>query len=175
MLQKRIMRFLTALIALFGAASWAAPAAATNTTFVFTGYCFDCTGTATGELVVKDYTLGDVLTTGNFVSFTYSSNLTSFSLDTVTSLVGSFSVLPGSAFVVLFNDDYAFSSLSTPFFSPWCAGATGTCGSDFGFVSSWALGTGAVPEPAMWVAMVVGFGLLGTTMRRPRRISALYA
>lgn len=174
MLQKRITRFLTALIALFGAAVLAAPATATNTSFLFTGNCFDCTGTATGELVVKDYTLGDVLTTGNFVSFTYSSNLTSFTLDTVTSLVGSFTVLPGSAFVVLFNDDYAFSSLSTPFFSPWCAGATGTCGSDFGFFSSWSL-AGSVPEPAMWVAMVMGFGLLGATMRRPRRIGALYA
>jgi hypothetical protein len=168
------MRFLAALTALFGVAALAAPVAATNTTFLFTGYCFDCTGTATAELVLKGYTLGDVLTTGNFVSFTYSSNLTSFELDAVTSLVGSFTILPGSAFVVLFNDDFAFSSLSTPFFSPWCAGATGTCGSDFGFVSSWSL-AGSVPEPAMWVAMVAGFGVLGTTMRRPRRIGALYA
>jgi hypothetical protein len=28
-----------------------------------------------------------------------------------------------------------------------------------------------VPEPAIWGAMVLGFGLLGATMRRPRHSS----
>ena len=175
MLHKRMMRLFTALAALFGVVALAAPAAATDTKFLFTGLCIDCTGTGTGELVLKNYTLGDVLTKSNFVSFTYTSNLTSFSLDHVTSLVGSFSTLPGSAFVALYDEDYVFSSFSTPFFSPWCAGSTGTCGSDFGLISSWSLVAGSVPEPAMWAAMVLGFGLLGATMRRPRRAGMLYA
>ena len=35
--------------------------------------------------------------------------------------------------------------------------------------------TAAVPEPAMWGAMVLGFGLLGASMRRPRRIGLMHA
>jgi hypothetical protein len=51
------------------------------TTYTFTGDCTDCTGQGMGTLVLQNYTLGDELETSNFVSFTYSSNLLSFTSD----------------------------------------------------------------------------------------------
>lgn len=33
-----------------------------------------------------------------------------------------------------------------------------------------ALSTGAVPEPATWVMLIAGFGLIGATLRRRRRV-----
>lgn len=175
MLHKRMMRFLTALAALFGMAALAAPAAATDTTFLFTGTCTDCTGTGTGTLVLQDYTIGDALSTANFVSFTYSSNLTSFTLNSVNQLIGSLSNVPGANFVEFNDDDFVFISSALGAISPWCTGPTGTCGSDFGLTSSWSLAAGAVPEPAMWAVMVLGFGLLGASMRRPRLEGLLQA
>src|ERR1044072_7874497 len=96
MLHKRMMRFLTALAALFGMAALSAPAAATDTTVLFTGTCSDCTGTGKGTLVLQDYTIGDALSAANFVSFSYSSNLTSFTLDSVNQLIGSLLNVPGA-------------------------------------------------------------------------------
>lgn len=175
MLHKRMMRFLTALVALFGMAALSAPAAAVDTTFLFTGTCSDCTGTGKGTLVLKDYTIGDALSTANFVSFSYSSNLTSFSLDSVNQLIGSLTNLPGANFVEFNSDDFVFSSFAAGGFSPWCTGPTGTCGDDFGLTSSWSLAAASVPEPAMWAVMVLGFGLLGASMRRPEHVSLLQA
>jgi hypothetical protein len=64
-------------------------------TYQFVGQCTDCTGTGVGQLTVQNYTLGTALSSCNFVSFTYTSNLTSF---TITA-PGSFSLegtLPAS-------------------------------------------------------------------------------
>jgi len=44
-------------------------------TYRFVGQCSDCTGTGIGMLTVQNYTLGNSLTSCNFVSFTYTSNL----------------------------------------------------------------------------------------------------
>ncbi len=96
MLHKRMMRFLTAMAALIGFASWAAPAAAVD--FSFSGLCIDCAGTGKGTLVLKDYTLGDTLTAANFVSFTYDSSLLSYSLTSVDDLTGSLAA-SGPAYV----------------------------------------------------------------------------
>jgi hypothetical protein len=66
-----------------------------QTTYQFVGQCTDCTGTGVGQLTVQNYTLGTALSSCNFVSFTYTSNLTSF---TITA-PGSFSLsgtLPAS-------------------------------------------------------------------------------
>ena len=172
MLHERIMRFLTAMAALIGLATLAAPAAAT--TFGFSGICIDCAGTGTGTLVVKDYTLGDTLTSSNFVSFTYSSNLLSYALSSVDDLTGTLTAGTGPAYVAFHGGGYTFSSFAAGPFSPWCTGLTGACGSDFGLFSSWSLAA-SVPEPAMWGVMVLGFGLLGASMRRPRRVGQLYA
>jgi len=173
MLHKRIMRFLTALAALFGLASMAAPAGAV--TFDFSGPCIDCVGTGKGTLVLKNYHFGDVLTSSNFVSFSYTSNLLTYSLASVDDLTGSLTDVTGPAYVGFHGGGYTFNSLVAGPFSPWCTGTTGTCGSDFGLISSWSLVAGAVPEPAAWTAMVLGFGLLGASMRRPRRVGSLYA
>ena len=51
-------------------------------TYQFVGQCTDCTGTGVGQLTVQNYTLGTALNSCNFVSFTYTSNLTSFTLTT---------------------------------------------------------------------------------------------
>jgi hypothetical protein len=173
MLHKRMMRFLTALSALVGLVAIATPAAAVD--FKFSGTCIDCSGTGAGTLVLKDYTPGDTLTTANFVSFTYTSNLLSYTLSSVDDLTGSLTAVTGPAFVVFHGGGYTFDSLIAGPFSPWCTGATGTCGSDFGLISSWSQVAGVVPEPAMWAVMVLGFGLLGASMRRPRHAGLLQA
>jgi hypothetical protein len=49
-------------------------------TYQFVGQCTDCSGTGVGVLTVRNYTLGDTLTSCNLVSFTYTSNLTSFTI-----------------------------------------------------------------------------------------------
>jgi hypothetical protein len=165
MLHKRMMRFLTALAALIGFASWAAPAAAVD--FTFSGLCIDCSGTGKGTLVLKDYTLGNTLKTDNFVSFTYASNLLSYSISSVDDLTGSLAG-NGPAYVAFHGGGYSFASFAATPFSPWCTGGSGACASDFGLFSNWSLSS-AVPEPAAWGAMVLGFGLLGATLRRPRR------
>ena len=173
MLHKHMMRFLTALSAIFGLAAIAAPAAAVD--FKFSGTCIDCSGTGEGTLVLKDYTLGDTLTSANFVSFTYTSSLLSYSLSSVDDLTGSLTAATGPAFVVFHGGGYTFDSFVAGPFSPWCTGSTGACSSDFGLFSSWSLVAGTVPEPAMWGVMVLGFGLLGASMRRPRRANMLHA
>lgn len=176
MLHKRMMRLLTAFAALWGMAVLSAPAAATDTSFLFSGTCTDCTGTGSGTLVLKDYNIGDLLSADNFVSFTYSSNLTSFTIDSVNGIIGSISNLPGANFVNFFDADHVFSSLAVGGLSAWCTGAINACASDFGSSSSWSLAVaGAVPEPAIWVAMVLGFGLLGASMRRPRNAHLIHA
>jgi hypothetical protein len=48
---------------------------ADETTFTFNGSCTDCGESVTGTLVVQGYTPGAELGNGNFVSFTYESNL----------------------------------------------------------------------------------------------------
>jgi len=173
MLHKRMMRFLTALSALFGLAVIAAPAAAVD--FQFSGICIDCSGAGEGTLVLKDYTLGDTLTSTNFVSFTYTSNLLSYTLSSVDDLTGSLGGATGPAFVVFHGGGYTFDSFVAGPFSPWCTGTTGACSSDFGLISSWSLAAGTVPEPAMWAVMVLGFGVLGAGMRRPRGAGLLHA
>jgi len=171
-----MMRALTVLAALMGFASIGAPAAATSYKLYFTGNCSDCTGTGLGTLLLKDYTLGDTLTTENFVSFKYKSNLLSYSISNITNVVGAFpaSGLPGPAFVGFGNADYAFTSNKAGPISFWCTGTIGTCDADYGMTSSWSLAA-SVPEPAMWGMMVVGFGMLGAGMRRSQRVAPLQA
>lgn len=173
MLHLRMRKFLAALAAFVGLMSLAAPAAAT--TFKFTGLCTDCTGLGTGTLVLKNYTFGSTLTTSNFVSFSYNSNLLSYSLSSVDDLTGSLGATTGPAFVVLHGGGYAFGSFPLgPVLSPWCTGSSATCGFDYGFFSSWST-AGSVPEPAIWGTMILGFGLLGASMRQSRRLGVTYA
>jgi hypothetical protein len=66
----------------------------TSDTSYFEGYCSDCTGLGTAELILQNYTLGNELTNANFVGFSYSSNLTSYTISQLYSLSG---VLGGSS------------------------------------------------------------------------------
>ena len=58
------------------------PTGGPQATYQFVGQCTDCSGTGVGVLTVQNYTLGTALSSCNFVSFTYTSNLTSFTVTT---------------------------------------------------------------------------------------------
>ena len=80
--------------------------AATLTSFNFTGTCtLDCTGTVTATLVLQNYAIGNTFNAGNFVSFTYNSNIfRDLTLNSATSLTGQFNSLPGTAVVNLISN-----------------------------------------------------------------------
>lgn len=152
----------------------------TTETFTFTGPCVDCTGVGVGTLVLANYTLGADLTTDNFVSFSYTSNLTTFTLTGVGPDFGEidsiFGILPEtlpSAADVTFTSSQllVFQSASS---GTWCAGISG-CNLDFGIEgATWQAG---VPEPATGALMFAGFG--GLTLlwlaRKIRRVGASHS
>jgi hypothetical protein len=87
------------------------PLAGPQSTYQFVGQCTDCTGTGVGSLTVQNYTLGDTLTGCNLVSFTYTSNLTSFTITAPGYLSGTLPVsLPAAATVNVNNSTNGFSS-----------------------------------------------------------------
>src|SRR3981081_4564945 len=51
-----------------------------TTTYFFRGTCTDCTGTGDGALILQNYTLGTPITPTNFITFSYQSNLTGFTI-----------------------------------------------------------------------------------------------
>jgi hypothetical protein len=151
---------------LLAAAALHAPLSAATATFRFVGQCTDCTGSGTGTLVLQDYTLGESLTAANFVSFTYSSNKLSYTLNAaqVQLLVGSLPAsLPAPATV-----DFEKSDLSIQFLSSvsgfWCSGSN--CFGDFGSTSTWSLVPTSPPIPAVadWelTALAAALAALGT-------------
>jgi hypothetical protein len=84
------------------------PQTGPTATYRFAGQCTDCTGTGVGLLTLRNYTLGDELTGCNFVSFSYSSNLTSFTItpDTLVALSGTLPAsLPAPATVAVAGPD----------------------------------------------------------------------
>ena len=145
--------------------------AITLSEFTFTGACAvdDCTGDGIGVLTLENYSLGSPIDTSNFVSFSYKSNLTSFSLDAgdVSEVSGSLpAILPATATVEFLVGE------GVPFFSSvdgrWCA----DCADDQGQTSIWSAGVaaGEAPEPATWAMMLLGFAGLGFAgYRRTRR------
>jgi hypothetical protein len=147
----------------------------TTTTYHFVGTCSDCAGTGTGSLILGNYTLGSAFTTANFLSFSYSSNLISFTIATGSpgiNVSGTLpATLPGPANVVIFNSQNQFVS-EIPGNAAWCAG-TG-CLDDLGISGTWSLAsatpTGA-PAPntigLMGVALVTV--LLAQILLRRRR------
>jgi hypothetical protein len=152
-------------------------ASATDVVYDFTGDCRDCTGTSSGVLTLtSDYTLDDALTTSNFISFTYTSNLIS-SLTIANSdlqdISGSISTIPGVNYVIIDTPTTTFQSYLSYF---WCIGDF-DCGEDDGDNFSWTLGSagsggatgGAVPEPGTWTLIIAGVGLVGAGSRAVRR------
>ena len=144
-----------------------------TTTYQFVGQCTDCTGTGTGSLTVQNYTLGAGLTYCNFVSFSYHSNLTSFTITSsnFTSLSGGLPAsLPASANVSVVGPGN--NALTSNANGSWFVGA-----SDYGPTSSWSLPQ-VTNVPVMSVPMLIGLalmlGLIGAAMLKwlPNRRSA---
>jgi hypothetical protein len=129
---------------LLACAYTAAPAFVTTTTFNFVGNCSDCTGTATAQLVLGNYTQGQAFSSSNFVSLTYSSNLLTFTLTQQDnpSVSGTIPAnLPAAANVSIFGP--GTKVLFTQGNGNWCSG--NSCASDFGPTSLWSLPGGGAP------------------------------
>lgn len=152
---------LLAAILTFGGSPIFAATIGNTETFNFTGTCSDCTGQGTATLVLTNYTLGNDITSANFVSFDYSSNLFTMSVttDNLFSIAGNLPAsLPSFAFVqVLRSPDQTMFESSTD--GTWFIGAP----ADRGTNGIWAAAVSGVPEPAssmLFLGGLIGLGLL---------------
>jgi hypothetical protein len=148
----------------------ATPVAAPPTfeTFTFTGDCSDCAGTGIGTLKLENYTPGNTLTTGNFVSFEYHSNLITEAFSNASFLNGQLGpTFPAAQSVSIFDPLQKFEFFSgTDGF--WCTGPR--CANDIGSSSSWA--ATATPLPAALPLFAGGLGVVGFFARRRKRKNA---
>jgi hypothetical protein len=142
---------------------WAVPAKAlapaTLSEYTFTGVCADFTGDGIGTLTLENYVLGQPLADGNFVSFSYHSNLISFSI-TAADLGFIQGIISGpfpSTETVTIDGDQVGSFLESNTSGFWCAGVS--CEGDLGSTHSW--NGAAAPEPSTWAMMLLGFAGLG--------------
>ena len=146
----------------------------TTSTFLFTGDCLDCTGQGKGTLVLQNYTLGNPFDISNFVSFSYTSNLTSFVLTGTGSGPNQASAFSGSlpallpAFADVNIDSQSMQIFNSVSSGSWCAGFNG-CSLDFGINGTFA---STVPEPASLAFTVTGLALLGLWRVKARRSKA---
>lgn len=148
-----------------------------TTTYQFAGQCSDCSGTGVGLLTVQNYTQGAALGNANFVSFSYSSNLISYTI-TASNLVGLVGTLPTSlpapATVTIAgpgNNVHISNSNGS-----WCSGVS--CVSDYGSSSSWSLpSTSPTVVPVLSVPMLIGLAVMlaligGILLKRLRKPGA---
>lgn len=156
------------ILAVFGlllACSFGAAPQGTQTTFQFTGVCSDCTGNGIGILTLQNYTQGRLMEPADFVSFTYSSNLTNFTIPagaTGFNINGTLpATLPASPSVSISGNGIVFASVAPTELSPtgsWCAGAG--CGTDTGTSFTWGPPTSPItsasPAPALNDWMLAG-------------------
>jgi PEP-CTERM motif len=145
-------------------------------TFSFSGTCSDCSGFGTGTLTLQNYTPGNGLSTVNFVSFEYSSNLVGpIDLTSADIFNGSIGSAPGS-YEVFIDSESAHFTLQTFVNGTWCVDAIEGCSTpaDFGSEYTWTEQVAAVPEPSTWAMMILGFCGLGfMAYRRKQSGSAL--
>jgi hypothetical protein len=172
------MRYLLFLAAML---TFNAPASAAVLTYDWVG--FDpINGDAHATLVLDGYTPGTELTESNLVSFTYSSPLTdtyTFNVgDGIFGLLGSLGATPGSyefEFGYLISDPFT-SGLTTASDGSWTS-IYGSADGGSGPSHQWSLvrvPDSAVPEPAAWMMMFGGIGLIGGVLRR-RHVTARFA
>ena len=142
-------------------------------TYQFTGQCSDCTGTGVGQLVLQNYTLGNAITFCNFVSFTYRSNLTSFTVNqsNFSGIGGTLPTSLPSAANVTITCQTAAHDVTTNSNGSWSVGALQEL--DFGSVSSWGYPPPSVPVfsiPAIF-ALATMLALLGAILLKgfPKR------
>jgi len=143
------------------------PAAFTTlTTFLFHGNCSDCTGQGTATLVLGNYTPGTNITTGNFVSFTYSSNLISYTINGGELAFASGVIpasLPAAANVTLGANPCCSRQFTSSTNGSWCSGLN--CADDNGTGGVWALPGSPTPTPTGAPALSdVGFSCLAVTI-----------
>ena len=205
-------RFLQALVLAFsllgglGAASQAqaVTTAPVLSTFDWVGSCSDCTSfgnpgneIVSARLTLQNYTPGDDIDMGHFVSFSYfGSNLVDpytvavgaefsfadriFNTD-FAQVVGNIGAVPSPhRFELVFEDGLHFQTQTDGTWSTCAPGgsgyASGTCvafvfttHSDFG--SAGTFSAAPVPEPGVWAMLVAGLGMLAVVRRR-RAITA---
>ena len=151
------------------------PTGGPQATYRFVGQCTDCTGTGVGLLTVQNYTLGDTLTICNLVSFTYTSNLTSFTITRSDSpdLGGMLPVsLPASATVTI-RDSVIQMQFASDVSGSWNVGAL--VPDDTGTSSTWGYPPStAVPtlSAAAWCALGLLLAGAGALLAQRARRSA---
>jgi hypothetical protein len=149
----------------------------TNGTYRFVGQCTDCTGSGTGVLMLKNFALGAPLNNSNFVSFTYTSNLTTLSMSASdlqsTGLTGTIpATLPGPATIQINKIGSGTVFQSNVPNGNWCAGST--CSADFGPTSTWTFVPDAPPSPVptlsvpMLISLAGMLALTGAYLLKPR-------
>ena len=141
------------------------PTGGPQVTYQFVGQCTDCSGTGVGVLTVRNYTLGDTLTICNLVSFTYTSNLTSFTITRsgAYNLSGTLPVsLPATATVNVSDFTNGFSSNVN---GNWFVGLL-----DYGTGGVWSLpSTSTVPTLSTAALCALGLLLAGAGALLVRR------
>jgi hypothetical protein len=144
-----------------------------NTTFSFSGACFDCDGTGTGTLVVQNYTPGTPLAPTNFFSWSYHSNLVNYSLGQgqETAFAGVLGSAPGPYTVTINGSPYDFSSFSG---GSWCVSNTDCFAetSDFGAPHTWSMSVNSVAEPGSIGLLLAGVFGMGALRRRDSEVEA---
>jgi len=153
-----------ALVGVLAAAETGSAAVSTSVTYSFTGTCSDCSG-ETASLTLQNYTLGQPITSANFVSFTYSSSVTSLTITPATnptfSITGALPVaLPGpsASTVIIANQSSAdgFWGFIAQTSGTWCAGPN--CEDDSGTNGIW---NGAAAPPTTPVVNTFALTSLG--------------
>ena len=138
-------------------------------TYRFVGQCSDCTGTGIGMLTVQNYTLGSSLTSCNFVSFTYTSNLTGFTMtqSDFPNLSGMLPVsLPATATVTI-RDGVVQMQFASDVSGTWSVGVFHPL--DTGTSSMWGYPAPAVPTLSIAAFCALGLLLAGAGALLVRR------
>jgi hypothetical protein len=148
-----------ALVGVLCAVQTCSAFASSSVAYSFTGTCTDC-ATETATLTLQNYTLGQPISNSNFVSFTYTSNLTSITITPANnptfSIVGALpTTLPGHSLstVIIANQaaESGFWGFTAGTGGNWCAGHD--CEDDSGTNGVW---NGAAPTPAPSSTPVTG-------------------